>query len=122
MANTPTYDAVAVEIVTEGMPAGAVVFKGWVGPAEGEQVAAGDPVTSDKIRFFTYRDFREWLEIKRTDILYHVKADADDPEDGSVIWVKREAWIRKCHSGRAYVFDELMAEMEDDPTARHPRP
>lgn len=121
MANL-TYDAAAVEIVTES-PHGAVMFKGWVGPAEGEHPAAGEAVPPDKtIRFFTYRDFRDWLEIRHADIVYHAKADAEDPEDGSVIWVKREAMIKRCHSAHAWEFDEQLAEMEDDPTARHPRP
>jgi hypothetical protein len=99
------------------------MFKGWIGPREGEHPAADDVVAPDTtIRFFTYRDFRDWLEIRGDDILYQAKADADDPEDGSVIWVKREAFITRCHSARAYEFDEQLAEMADDPTARHPRP
>jgi hypothetical protein len=110
-----------VEIVK--FPEGAVMFKGWLGPIEGEQPAAGAEVPAGKtIRFFTYRDFRDWLEIHRDDILYHAKANAEDPEDGSVIWVKREAFIKRCHSARAYEFDQQLAEMADDPTARHPRP
>jgi hypothetical protein len=121
MTNPPTYDAAAVEVVKSRE--GAVMFKGWIGPTEGEDVTAGDKVKSDKtIRFFTYRDFRDWLEIRGVDILYHAKADAEDPEDGSVIWVRREAFIKRCHSARAYEFDEQLAEMADDPTARHPRP
>jgi hypothetical protein len=117
MPDPPRYDDAAVAIVTS--PEGAIMFKGWLGPTDGEQVAGGQPVTADKVRFFTYRDFREWLEIATADILYQAAADAEDPEDGSVIWVKREAFIRKCHSARAYELDEKMA---DDPTARHPRP
>jgi hypothetical protein len=126
-------------VVTDGIEGeGAVMFKGWLGPidaahAPGAQPApadaqpapadaAGPVVGADNFRFFTDPQFLEWLELSRDDILYQTIAASDDPEGGSVIWVKREARIRRCQAGRAYWFEQLMADTADDPTARHPRP
>ncbi|HEV7805950.1 MAG TPA: hypothetical protein VGO80_09030 [Solirubrobacteraceae bacterium] len=115
------YNAAAKEFSAHGNDSeGAAIFKGWLGPpTQAPHVVVEAAAT---FRFFTSPQFMEWLEIERNDILYQADADADDPESGSVIWVKREARIRRCQAGRAYWFEQLMEETADDPTARHPRP
>jgi hypothetical protein len=118
-----TYDAAAVEVVnadTNGK--GAVMFKGWLGPTAALPNAPGanapDPkVQAGHVRFFTHPQFLDWLEIDAEDILYQTNAAADDPEGGSVIWIKREARIRRCQDGEACWFEHAMGETADDPTA-----
>lgn len=114
-------DTAAVDIImrsTEGE--GAVMFKGWL--LKPSEAGGGTDTPPGRVRFFTDPQFLDWLEIPADDIVYQTKADADDPEGGSVIWVKREARIRRCEAGRAYWFEQRKADMADDPTARWPRP
>jgi len=126
MANL-NFDTAAKEIAANGTEGqGAVMFKGWLGPI-GQQPANPNPqdarqVTEPRIRFFTDQQFLDWLEISTNDILYQVAAAADDPEGGSVIWVHREARIRRVEAGRAYWFARRTEALGDDPTARWPNP
>lgn len=121
------FDTAAKEIVkssTEGE--GAVMFKGWLGPIDAppkdDTVDASRKVTDQSVRFFIDQQFLDWLEIPVKDILYQVVAAADDPEGGSVIWVNREARIRRVEAGRAYWFAQRKEALGDDPTARWPNP
>jgi hypothetical protein len=115
-----TYDEAALAFVTSGSEGeGAVMFKGWLGPTGSPPVSEE---VAEKVRFYTDPQFLDWLEIHRADVLYQATAAADDPGGASVIWIKREARIRRSQAGRAYWFDQVMAETADDPTARHPRP
>jgi hypothetical protein len=124
-------DVAAEDIIrsdTEGE--GVVMFKGWLGPIEGGAVStpadgadeAGASVDVEHVRFFTDPQFLDWLEIPVKEIFHRTSASADDPEGGSVIWVRREARIRRCEYGRAYWFHHQKVETADDPTARWPRP
>lgn len=117
-----TYDAAAVEVVNADINGeGAVMFKGWLGSKKVLPNApnANQPdrkVQPGRVRFFTHPHFLEWLEIDAGDILYQTTAAAHDPEGGSVIWIKRNAPIRRCQAGKAYWFEHPMADATDDPT------
>jgi hypothetical protein len=118
------YDAAALAIIkSDDEGEGVVMFKGWLGSMDGDPVPdPADPVAADHVRFFTDPQFLDWLEIPSIDIFHQTSASADDPEGGSVIWVRREARIRRCEYGRAYWFARQKTETADDPTARWPPP
>lgn len=114
------YDDAARLVAAGDDGKGVVMFKGWLGPPDPHNDIDG--ARGKSVRSFIDPQYLDWLEIRRADILHQAKAAADDPEQGSVIWVKREARIRRCQAGRAHWFKQLMAETADDPTARHPHP
>jgi hypothetical protein len=73
------------------------------------------------LRLFTSPTFLEWLEIPEDEILARIPGAQLD-EGRSVVWVRREARIRRCQSGCAYWFADAQEKVRDDPTARWPPP
>lgn len=104
-------DSVAQKLAPDGELADtAVTFRGWLSAKDD-----GDPLTGGIYRVYTSPWFDEWLEIKSGDLLFKMPTT-----ESSIIWVKREARITKCHAAQACHFAEQEAELGADPTAANP--
>lgn len=128
MAVPPTLspDPVAAQLAS-AVAAGdtAVTFRGWLHTGTG-----GAPLSDDTYRLFTSPWGDEWLEIKSADLLYQqpgaaggaaaAAAGGGSNDRSSIIWVRRDAVIAKCHAAEACHFAEEEAELGADPTAANP--
>jgi hypothetical protein len=117
MANDPAADAILPTVGVDGSQHfdGASKFEGWVGSI------SDDANATDPFRLFTQPSFMEWMEIAQADLLFQIQPGPQDPLGRSVIWVKRDARIRKCQSGRACWFEDMLRMTPaDDPTAIYP--
>jgi hypothetical protein len=72
--------------------------------------------SEDFARIYLESSFRVWLRCSRADILYHLPGGTDPCCPMGIVWIKREAPIRKVEAGYAYAIVEPLM-MEEDPAA-----
>lgn len=113
------YDEVATAVLERAGGLGAVKLVGWLAPLSDK--VADEPKPRTGFRLFPDPQFMEWLVIPADAVLFRISGDRYD--DGrSQVWIKREARVTRCQSGRACDFAELDAHAtRDDPTASRPR-
>lgn len=81
------------------------------------------PANADPARLYIENSFRVWLRFTRADMLHHIPGGADPCCPMGIVWIKREAAIRKVEAGFAYdIAEPLMMMMQDPASAAGPNP
>jgi hypothetical protein len=92
---------------------GAIKVRGYLQVDDRDSPGAPD----DTARIYIESSFRVWLRCKREDILYHIPGGTDPCCPMGIVWIKREAPIRKVEAGYAYAIVEPLMMAQDDPAA-----
>jgi hypothetical protein len=106
-----TPDGIAQALAGDypAIPHGYASFKGYLAPKQ-----------NGVYRFFTDDTFRSWIEVKAEDIVGRINVPANATDPRSMLYIKHDALVIKCHVHRAFEVDDTGADRGEGGLTSHP--
>ena len=108
-----TPDSIAETLAgrSPAIPHGYASFKGYLAPKR-----------NGVYRFFTDDSFRCWIEVKAEDIVGRINVPANAIDPRSVLYIKHDALVIRCHVHKAYQVDDVGANLDGGIPSHPPWP